>query len=249
MAYDFNTAIKDGNTFEDNVFIDSGAIIGKNNHFSRNCTIRSNCKIGNNNYFMSNVTLGSLSREWFQGIHRPKQLSKNPMIEIGDDNIFEDNVIVQTSLETVTKIANNTYIGAFTQISHDVEIGNNTVLSSHCSIGGYTIIMESANLGMGVRVHQRSVIGSLAMVGAGSVIVEHITPFATVVGVPAHYVHINRVGLVRAGIVSEDITRIEEAFKTCSLLDVPETYRETIIIFKNNIEVWKRRKGCIPNIV
>ena len=41
---------KNGNTFEENVFIEPGAIIGKNNHFSRNCTIYSNCSIGDNNY-------------------------------------------------------------------------------------------------------------------------------------------------------------------------------------------------------
>ena len=249
MIYDYNTALENGNTFEDNVLIEPGVIIGKNNHFSRNCTIRSNCKIGDNNYFMVNVTIGSSSRERFQGTHRPKHMTDYPMIEIGNSNVLEDNVLIQAPLESITKISNNTYIGAFTHISHDVVIEDNVILSSHCSIGGYSIIMQQANIGMGTRVHQRSVVGYLSMVGAGCVILGHITPFATVVGVPARYIHVNRTGMIRAGIIDEDIQEIEKAIAARSAKDLSKFYRDIFIVFKQNTEIWQREKDYIPNII
>lgn len=248
MDYDYSTAMNNGNVFEENVHIEPGVIIGKNNYFSRNCTVRSNCIIGDNNYFMGNVIIGSSSREVFQGTHRNKCLTQQPMIEIGNDNVFEDNVVIQTSLEKLTKIADHTYIGAFSIISHDVVIEENVIVSTHCSIGGYCIIMKQANLGMGVRVHQRSVVGSMAMIGAGCVVTGHITPFATVVGVPAHFIKVNKVGLMRAGINEKDIIMIEEAFLHGSIDLLPYKYQNVITDFKKNVKLWNRKKDFIPSI-
>lgn len=248
MNYDYHAAQQKGNTFEDNVLIEQGAILGKNNYFSKNCTVRSGCIIGDNNYFMTNVTLGSFSRERFQGVKRPKDITQTPLIEIGNNNIFEDHVVVQTSLEKVTKIGNHVCIGAFTHVSHDVVIEDYVITSSHCSIGGYSIIMEYANLGMGTRVHQRSVIGTTVMTGAGSVIIDHIAPYSTVVGVPAHYVHANKTGLKRFGISDNDIEAISIALDSGSLSELPEQQKSVFRTFKYAMAIWQLNKKCIPSI-
>jgi UDP-N-acetylglucosamine acyltransferase len=46
-------------------------------------------------------------------------------------------------------------------------------------LAGTTHVMEGANLGMGVTVHQNTVIGAYAMVATGAPVVKDVPPFAT----------------------------------------------------------------------
>lgn len=248
MEFDYYLATQEGNVFEDNVAIEYGAIIGKNNFFSRNCTIKSCCTIGDNNYFSTNVTIGSLSRERFQKPNKPKEITQNPTVVIGDCNVIEDNVVIQSSLEQVTRIGNNVCVGAFAHVSHDVTIKNHVIIASHCSIGGYSILMEYANLGMGSNIHQRTVVGSLAMVGAGSVIVKHILPYSVVVGVPARYLRINNVGLKRAGYSDNEIELIDKWLNLEPSAILSDKLSDLIRTFKYATEIWHRNSGIIPNI-
>lgn len=248
MEFDYYKAEREGNVFEKNVFIECGAVIGKNNIFSSNCVIRSCCTIGDNNFFSTNVTVGSLSRERFQGSSIPKNITNSPKVIIGNSNVIEDNVVIQSSLERITEIGNHVCIGAFTHISHDAEIKDYVITASHCSIGGYCILLEQANLGMGSRIHQRTVIGSLAMVGAGSVVVNHILPYSTVVGVPAYYLQVNRVGLKRAGLTDDEIESIEEWLVSKSTMLLPVKLHYPIRTFKCALKIWCRKRTIIPNI-
>lgn len=248
MEFDYHKAVQEGNVFEKNVFVEYGAVIGKNNIFSNNCVIRSCCVIGDNNFFSTNVTIGSLSRERFQGPSKPKNITESPKVIIGNNNIFEDNVVIQLSLEKTTKIGNNVCIGAFTHVSHDTEIKDYVITASHCSIGGYCVLLEHANLGMGSRIHQRTVIGSLVMIGAGSVVVNHILPYSTVVGVPAHFLQTNKVGLKRAGLTNDEIEVIEKWLTSKSTILLPEKLYYPIRAFKCAVKLWRRRRGIVPNI-
>lgn len=249
MKFDYDEAKKNGNIFEENVFIEYGVKIGCNNYFSNNCTIRSNCIIGNNNIFGINVSIGSPSRERIKGTCIAKSVIDNPQIVIGDLNLFEDNVVIQMPLETLTEIGSNVCIGAFCHISHDAFIGNDVVTASHCSIGGYSILLNHANIGMGARIHQRTVIGAYSMIGAGSVIINHIAPFATVVGVPARYLRVNRVGLMRAGLTEVEIEKIDEWYKIkYSVQEMPADILICMKDFKQSINVWKRDRPIIPDV-
>lgn len=248
MEFDYCLATQKGNVFESNVSIEHGAIIGKNNFFSRNCTIKSCCTIGDNNYFSTNVTIGSLPRERFQKPNTPKEITQTPKVVVGDCNVIEDNVVIQSSLEQVTRIGNDVCVGAFAHVSHDVTINDHVIIASHCSIGGYSILMEYANLGMGSNIHQRTVVGGLAMVGAGSVIIKHILPYSTVVGVPARYLRINYVGLKRAGYSDSEIELIDKWLTKGSSTILSDKLGDLIRTFKYAMGIWRRDRGIIPNI-
>lgn len=249
MEFNYDIAAENGNVFQGNVFIEYGAKIGHNNFFSNNCTIKADCIIGDDNYFGSNVCIGSPSRERLKGTCVVKNITERPKVIICNKNMFEDHVVIQTSLESTTKINNNVCIGAFTHISHDSFINDNVVIASHCSVGGYTILLERVNLGIGTKIHQRTVIGAYAMTGAGSVVVNHIVPFATVVGIPAHYLHINKIGLKRGGVSDAVINMISEWLDMKrSMEELPDNIIDFIKEFRSSIEIWKRNKMPIPNV-
>lgn len=248
MEFDYYTAIKAGNIFGKNVLVEFGATIGQNNVFLDNCIIRSSCVIGSDNCFSDNVVLGAIPREKFQGAGPGKKITASPKIIIGNHNLIEDSVVVQLPLEGVTKIGDEVCIGAFTHIAHDVTIEDHVTTASHCSIGGYSIIMLHANLGMGARIHQRTVVGSWAMIGAGGVVVKHVMPYSTVVGVPAKYLHINRVGLERDGRSDDEIGLIDQWLTSKGVSVLPDAVSNSIRMFKQALRIWYRDKGTVPDI-
>ena len=133
---------------------------------------------------------------------------------------------------------NNCYIMAYNHISHDTCLHNNVILANNIQIGGHTTIHEFANIGLSSVIHQRSTIGSYAMVGMGTIVTKDIPPFVTVVGTPAKEASkLNEWGLKRylLGDYIENITNYYNQEQP--LDDLPQ---EIKVHFKNFLEKSKR---------
>lgn len=247
--FDFEKARKQGNLFLGDIYIESGTQIGKNNIFYNGCHIKSSCTIGDNNVFQCGVSIGSPSREKIMGTSVSKKITDSPRIVIGNFNLFEDYVSVQLPLEETTQIGNRICIGAYSHVSHDSIIQDNVVAASHCAIGGYSIIQENVNIGMGACIHQRSVIGGFAMIGAGCVVINHISPGATVVGVPSRFLSVNKIGLQRYGASVSEILEIENWLRNSTYKgQLPDFMIKQINSFKNNLKKWNRNKEILPKV-
>jgi acyl-[acyl carrier protein]--UDP-N-acetylglucosamine O-acyltransferase len=147
-----------------------------------------------------------------------------------------------------TTIGSNTTLGAHTHVGHDGQIADDVIVNSRCSFGGYVIIGKSAHLGVGTIVHQRVAIGGLSMCGAGAVVTRHVHPFATVAGVPARYLHLNRRGLERAGWTSDAIEGANALLEGRSS-EPPRCGLTELLLnqFRADQAKWGRSKGCLPN--
>lgn len=221
--------------------------MGCNNIFYNNCVIKKGVQIGNENIFEVGTIIGAFPRERIMGTSKEKPITFSPIVTIGSNNYFEAYSVVQSPLECMTRIGNNICVGAFSHISHDANLYNEVTIASHCAVAGYCIIFDCANLGMGSILHQRSVVGAYAMIGAGSVVVNHIAPAATVAGIPAHYLHINRIGLERRGIPPEAIDATENWLShACDNLLLPQYLSEKYDQFKYSLRLWNREKAIIP---
>lgn len=157
--------------------------------------------IGIGNVIYPNVCIGTEPqhlREEGQGI-----------IEIGDNNIFRENVVVTlpTKATKKTKIGNNNYLMSSCIIHHDCVLEDNITVSNHCSLSGHVHVMKGAVLGLNVNVHQFQVIGSYSMLGMGTVVVpkNKIVPGKVFVGTPARILKSNRVGIQRNNVTEEDL--------------------------------------------
>lgn len=249
MKKKFNVRLarKHGNFIGKNVYISPDVIMGSNNYFGNNCVIKRGTIIGDKNKFGNGIVIGELPREFITGSYKKKNITEFPKVVIGNGNLFESYDVIQASLETVTKIENNVRIGAFSHICHDSCIYSDVVIASHCIVAGYCIIFNFANLGMGAKLHQRTVIGAYSMLAAGSVVINHIAPAATIAGVPAQYKKVNRIGLERQGFSENDIMLIQRWLECRHTLhEVPKSILSYYIKFLDGIKIWKRKKEIIP---
>ena len=247
MDFIYDKAKKNENYFGDNVHIEPFVQIGKGNVFGDNCVIKNGTIIGDNNYFAPGVVIGVGSRERIKACPINKIMTDEPKVIIGNNNCLETYSVVQTAVTSKTTISENVCIGPFSFIGHDVDLNSNSIIAGQCAIAGYSIIMEGVNLGIGSMIHQRTVVGAYAMVGAGCAVVNHILPAATVAGVPARFLHVNRLGLLRAGYSNNDIDEIEywlnnEEERENVPLSIISFYNE----FNKAVKIWERNIVVIP---
>ena len=96
----------------------------------------------------------------------------------------------------------------------DCQIMNHLVMSSHSAFGGHVIVDDHVNIGWGVGVHQFCRIGTHAMCGACSKVVQDVLPFMIAEGNPAAVRTINKIGMERQDFSADDIAAARLAYKS-----------------------------------
>ena len=168
------------------------------------------------------------------------------MVYIGDHVWIENYATIQAPLYDTTQIASDTAVGAYCHVGHDSLIRQGVTLAAHCSLGGFVTVGRGANFGTGVRVHQRCAIGAWAMIGAGAVVVRHIAPAVTVIGVPAQMLSVNREGLQRASYDQNTISTISEMYLSDGASPTEPRFVHELELFYADIDRWGRACGVIP---
>ena len=135
-------------------------------------------------------------------------------LEIGKNNVIREFSSIHRGTAGgagITRIGDNNLIMAYAHIAHDCKIGNGIIIANASNLGGHTEIGDFAVIGGLVGIHQFVHIGTLAMVGAGSLVRQDVLPYALVSGNPAAVRDINRIGLRRKGYSSDIIDEIHKA--------------------------------------
>jgi UDP-N-acetylglucosamine acyltransferase len=135
-------------------------------------------------------------------------------LTIGDGNIFREYVTIHrgTPDGRSTRIGDRNFLMASTHVAHDCRLGNHCVFANGAVIGGHVIVDDGAFLSGNTGVHQSCHIGKLAMISACSSATKDVPPFAihegrnTLIGV-------NLVGMKRAGMSSEQIAAVRQAYR------------------------------------
>lgn len=125
---------------------------------------------------------------------------------IGDHNTIREGVTIHSATgdgET-TVVGSHNHILAYTHIGHNVVLGNHIIISS-AGLAGHVVVEDRAVIGGHSLIHQFCRIGTMAIVGGCSKVVQDVPPFMLADGNPAGIRSLNRVGLERNN-VSEDAT-------------------------------------------
>ncbi len=224
------------NRIEKTAIIESGVELGDNNYIGHYAVIKSGTTIGSNNFIGSHTVIGELCQHSFKKYEingfSEEETHKREVI-IGSNNVIREFTTVHMPTSTsFTRISNNCYIMAYNHISHDTTIYDNVILSNNTQIGGHTSILPYANVGLSSVVHQRSTIGSFAMIGMGSVINKDIPPFVTAFGAPIrNAAKLNEWGITRYGF-EENIPGIKEYYKSKSTVQINDYVKEQFELFK-----------------
>jgi UDP-N-acetylglucosamine acyltransferase len=136
-------------------------------------------------------------------------------LRIGNENVFREHVTVhrgtlQGTSETWIGDGNLLMIGA--HVGHDARLGNGCTLVNGALVAGHCILSDHCILSGHAAVQQRVRIGRLAMLSGLGSTSKDIPPFVLQQGYNC-VTGLNTIGLRRAGLTSEAIAALREAFR------------------------------------
>jgi UDP-N-acetylglucosamine acyltransferase len=136
-------------------------------------------------------------------------------LRIGAHNRIREGVTMHrgTQPESETTVGSNCFIMANAHIAHNCRLGDEVIIANNVALAGYVDIQDRAFISGGVVVHQFCRIGSLAMIGGNSKIVQDCLPFVITDGVPGRSHGLNIVGLRRAGLTSSQLQGLKNAYR------------------------------------
>jgi UDP-N-acetylglucosamine acyltransferase len=134
--------------------------------------------------------------------------------EIGDHNTIRECVTIHsaTGEGEATVIGSHNNILASSHIGHNVTMGNRVIVSM-AALAGHVVVEDSALVGGLSAVHQFCRIGTMAITGGCTKIVQDVPPYMIVDGNPAETRTINRTGLERNGVSAEAQTALRQAYR------------------------------------
>ena len=135
---------------------------------------------------------------------------------IGDDNQIREFTTLHVGTAGgggVTRIGSSCLIMATAHVAHDCQIGNGVILANGVGLAGHVRIEDHVIFGGLAAVHQFTRIGRLAFISGGSMVVMDVPPFCTAQGDRAELTGLNNVGLTRAGVSAEIVSRLKVAYR------------------------------------
>lgn len=135
-------------------------------------------------------------------------------VEIGARCVLREQVTVHASWspEIPTRVGHRVFMMAQSHVGHDAQVGNDVVMVNVSGVAGHARVGDGATLGGSALVHQHTRIGRLAFLSGGTAVSADVPPFCTLVE-RNRLGGINLVGMRRAGIPRDEITRARAAFR------------------------------------
>ena len=136
---------------------------------------------------------------------------------VGDRNRIREYVTINPGTKGgggKTVIGSDCLLMAYAHVAHDCLISDHVILANSAALAGHIVIEEGAVIGGLVGIHQFVRVGTLAIIGGCSRVIQDVPPYSTCVGYPAKVFGLNREGLRRAGLAAHAKDRLHRAFRT-----------------------------------
>ncbi len=207
--------------------IHDGAVIGADCKIGPYCIIGPNVVLGDRVELISNVIIDGKTSIGDDTIVYPfavlgvlsqdlKWQDESAMtgLRVGKRCRIREYVTIHsgTPASNGTEIGNDCQIMVNAHVGHDCKIGNNVVMSNLVQVAGHVEIEDNAILSGGVAVLQFVRIGRNAFIGGMSGVGNDVLPYAIYEGSRAAYRTINRLGLMRHGLTTDDMHAIHTVY-------------------------------------
>ncbi|HEX4119623.1 MAG TPA: acyl-ACP--UDP-N-acetylglucosamine O-acyltransferase [Verrucomicrobiae bacterium] len=197
-----------------NCVIGPYCVIGEQVTLGAGCRLHSHVvidgvtELGENNEIFPFASIGLKTQDlkWKGGVTRTL---------IGSNNTFREYVTIHSATGDgeVTTVGSHNHILAYSHIAHNVTLGNHIIMSNVATLGGHICVEDRAVIAGLAAVHQFCRIGTMAMIGGCSKVVQDVPPYMLADGNPAKTRTINKVGLDRNGVSEETQAALKHAFK------------------------------------
>lgn len=176
--------------------------LGANTKLASHVVIQGQTTIGDDCEFAPFSVVGGSPQDKKHDKHNPEHVRVSEL-RMGSGCVVREYVTVNCGTKMgngATVVGDDVWLLAGSHVGHDCVLEDRVVISNGTQLGGHVRIGTGAVLGGMVGVRQRVHIGRLAMVGAGSLVNNHVPPFSLVVGNRAKVRGVNIRGLKRNGI-------------------------------------------------
>jgi UDP-N-acetylglucosamine acyltransferase len=189
-------------------------VIGEHVTLGANCTLHSHVVIdghtvlgsGNEIFPFASIGLKTQDLKWKGGLTSTR---------IGDQNTFREYVSIHSATgdgET-TVVGSQNHILAYCHLAHNVTLGDQIIMSNVGTLAGHVTVEDHAVIGGLVAIHQFCRVGTMAMIGGCSKVVQDVPPFMLADGNPAQTRTVNKVGLERRAVSEEAQGGLKQAYK------------------------------------
>jgi UDP-N-acetylglucosamine acyltransferase len=183
--------------------------IGAGTSIGAHAVLSGRTTIGRNNRIFPHAAIGGEPQDKKYG-------GEATELVIGDGNTIREFCTFSTGTVQgggVTRIGSDNWIMAYAHVAHDCRVGDHCVLANAVTFAGHVEIGDWVILGGLTAVHQFVRIGSHAMAGGGSILLQDLPPFVICNGNPAAAHGLNSEGLRRRGFGPETIAALRRAYK------------------------------------
>jgi len=183
-------------------------------------------------------------------------------VVIGEKCIFREGVTIHRGSEKesgATVVGSRCFFMAGAHVGHDCRIGDDVILTNYAVLAGHVQVEDRAILSAHVAIHQFCRVGTMAMIGGGSICTLDVPPYCLAQGNHVRLLGLNEVGLERKGLATETISALRKAyrllFRSNKLMkdalaavredhaDVPEVMRLALFIESSKRGVARHGRG------
>lgn len=202
-----NTRIGEGCEIGPYCVLGPNVVLGGRNHLHSHVVIDGHTLLGDGNKVFPFASIGLQTQDL-------KHRGGVTRTEIGDENTIREAVTIHSATGDgeVTRLGSHNHILAYSHIAHNVVLGDHVIISS-AGLAGHVIVEDRAIVGGHSLVHQFCRIGTMAIVGGCSKVVQDVPPYMLADGNPATARTINKVGLERNNVTEEATSALKLAFR------------------------------------
>ena len=189
--------------------IEEGTRIGAGCRIMSHAVIKTGTRMGRNNIVHHGAALGDTPQDIKFGF-------EESFLTIGDGNIIRE----YATLHRASGEGNETVIGdecmlmAQTHVAHNCRVGNKVVMANLATLGGFVEVEDRVFFGGVSGAHQFVRVGTMAMVGGGSMLFEDVPPYMTAAGGYRPIIcGLNTIGLLRAELDPESRSELKKAYR------------------------------------
>ena len=188
--------------------IEEDVVIGDGCEIGPYAMIASGTRLGKQCRVFNGASLGTIPQDLKFG-------EEKTILKIGDHTTIREFC----TLNRGTKATGETVLGshcllmAYCHVAHDCRIGDYFIAANSVNLAGHVTIGNHVNSGGIAAVVQFRTVGDHSFIGAFSLIVKDVVPFAKVAAAPMRIVGVNKVGLERSGFDENRRRQISRAYK------------------------------------
>ncbi len=192
------------------------AIVGPQVRIGAGCSIGAHAVItgrttlGRNNRIFSHAAIGSIPQD-------KKYAGEDTELVIGDGNTIREFCTFNIGTAQGggrTQVGSDNWVMAYAHVAHDCRLGDHCIIANGATLAGHAEVGDWVILGGLTGVHQFVRIGSHAMTGGGTILLQDLPPFVICNGNPAAAHGLNTEGLKRRGFAPATIAALRRAYKT-----------------------------------